>query len=115
YALDCLIYAAGFEVGTDYTRRAGYEVHGRSGMTLTEKWRDGATTFHGFHSRDFPNCFIVSIVQSGFSVNFPNMLDKQARHLAHTVPHPPTTASRASRRASGQRTTGCRPSSTSPG
>ena len=26
YELDCLIYATGFEVGTDYTRRAGYEV-----------------------------------------------------------------------------------------
>jgi cation diffusion facilitator CzcD-associated flavoprotein CzcO len=87
YPLDCLIYATGFEVGTDYTRRAGYEVHGRSGMTLTEKWRDGATTFHGFHSRDFPNCFIVSIVQSGFSVNFPHMLDEQARHLAYILRH----------------------------
>src|SRR4029453_17659484 len=81
-ALDCLIYAAGFEVGTDYTRRAGYEVHGRSGMTLTEKWRDGATTFHGFHSRGFPNCFTASIVQSGFSGNFPHMRDEQGRPRA---------------------------------
>src|SRR4029077_6093917 len=62
YALDCLIYATGFEVGTDYARRAGYEVHGRDGVTLTEKWRDGASTFQGFHSRGFPNCFIVSLV-----------------------------------------------------
>ena len=36
--VDCLIYATGFEVGTDYTRRAGYEVFGRDGVTLTEKW-----------------------------------------------------------------------------
>jgi cyclohexanone monooxygenase len=85
YPLDCLIYATGFEVGTDYTRRAGYEVHGAGGLTLTEKWRDGAATFHGFHSRGFPNCFIVSIVQSGFSVNFPHMLDEQARHLAYLL------------------------------
>ena len=26
YELDCLIFATGFEVGTDYTRRAGYEL-----------------------------------------------------------------------------------------
>ena len=26
YELDCLIYATGFEVGTDYTRRSGYEL-----------------------------------------------------------------------------------------
>ncbi|MDO9176457.1 MAG: NAD(P)/FAD-dependent oxidoreductase, partial [Actinomycetota bacterium] len=80
YPVDCLIYATGFEVGTDYARRAGYEVHGSDGLTLTEKWADGASTFHGFHSRGFPNCFIVSIVQSGFSVNFPHMLDEQAKH-----------------------------------
>ena len=35
YPVDCLIYATGFEVGTDYARRAGYEVHGRDGVTLT--------------------------------------------------------------------------------
>ena len=34
YELDCLIFATGFEVGTDYARRAGYEVRGRDGGTL---------------------------------------------------------------------------------
>src|SRR4029077_6951318 len=46
YELDCLIYATGFEVGTDYSRRAGYEIVGRDGLTLTSKWADGASTFH---------------------------------------------------------------------
>ena len=41
YELDCLIYATGFEVGTDYTRRSGYELYGRDGITLTEKWAQG--------------------------------------------------------------------------
>jgi cyclohexanone monooxygenase len=85
YELDCLVYATGFEVGTEYTRRAGYEVHGRDGVTLTEKWADGASTFHGFFSRGFPNCFIVSVVQSGFSANFPHMLDEQSKHLAYVL------------------------------
>ena len=85
YPVDCLIYATGFEVGTEYARRAGYEVRGKDGVTLTEKWADGAATFQGFHSRGFPNCFIVSVVQSGFSVNFPHMLDEQAKHLAYLV------------------------------
>ncbi len=87
YELDCLIYATGFEVGTEYARRAGYEVHGRDGVTLTEKWADGASTFHGFFSRGFPNCFIVSVVQSGFSANFPHMLDEQSKHLAYVLDH----------------------------
>jgi cyclohexanone monooxygenase len=87
YDVDCLIYATGFEVGTDYARRAGYQISGRGGLTLTEKWADGAATFHGLFSRGFPNCFVVSLVQSGFSVNFPHMLDEQAKHLAHLIAH----------------------------
>ncbi|MGB0113641.1 MAG: NAD(P)/FAD-dependent oxidoreductase [Ilumatobacteraceae bacterium] len=85
HEVDCLIYATGFEVGTDYTRRAGYELHGRDGMTLTEKWHDGASTLHGMHTRDFPNCFIFSNVQSGFTVNFPHMLNEQSKHLAYIL------------------------------
>jgi cyclohexanone monooxygenase len=87
YELDCIIYATGFEVGTDYTRRSGYELYGRDGLTLTEKWADGAATLHGMHSRGFPNCFIFSNVQSGFTVNFPHMIDEQARHCAYILEH----------------------------
>ena len=85
FEIDCLIYATGFEVGTDYTRRAGYELYGRDGLTLTEKWHDGASTLHGMHSRDFPNCFIFSLTQSGFTVNFPHMLNEQSKHLAYIL------------------------------
>ena len=85
YELDCLIYATGFEVGTDYTRRSGYEVFGRGGITLTEKWRNGASTLHGLHSRGFPNCFIISNTQSGFSANFPHMINEQSKHLGYIL------------------------------
>ena len=87
YELDCLIYATGFEVGTEYTRRAGYEVYGRDGLSLTDKWADGARTLHGFHAFGFPNCFIVSNIQSGFTVNFPHMLNEQSKHLAYVLKH----------------------------
>jgi cyclohexanone monooxygenase len=87
YELDCLIYATGFEVGTDYTRRSGYELYGRDGMTLTEKWSNGVATLHGMHSRGFPNVFIISNAQSGFTVNFPHMLNEQAKHLAYIAKH----------------------------
>ncbi|MFC3069888.1 flavin-containing monooxygenase [Phenylobacterium soli] len=85
YELDCLVYATGFEVGTDYTRRSGYEVYGKGGLTLTEKWRDGAATLHGLHSHGFPNCFIISNTQSGFSANFPHMINEQAKHLGYIL------------------------------
>ncbi|ODT86706.1 NAD(P)/FAD-dependent oxidoreductase [Phenylobacterium sp. SCN 70-31] len=87
YEVDCLIYATGFEVGTDYTRRSGYQLYGRDGITLTEKWKDGAASLHGFHVRGFPNCFVVSNVQSGFSANFPHMLNEQSKHIAYIVKH----------------------------
>jgi cyclohexanone monooxygenase len=85
YELDCIIYATGFEVGTDYTRRAGYDLVGRDGVTLSDKWADGVRTLHGMHSHGFPNCFIFQNTQSGFSVNFPHMLDEQAKHTAYIV------------------------------
>ena len=85
YAVDCLIFATGFEVGTDYSRRTGFEVIGRDGLTLTDKWRDGVRTFHGLHVHGFPNCFVESIAQSGFTVNFPYLIDVQARHVAWVI------------------------------
>lgn len=87
YEVDCLIYATGFEVGTDYTRRSGYELYGKGGKTLTQKWANGAETLHGLLTRDFPNCFIVSNVQSGFSANFPHMINEQSKHIAYVVKH----------------------------
>ena len=82
-------------MGTDYTRRSGYQVYGRDGMTLTEKWHDGVRTLHGLTSRGFPNNFIISNAQSGFTVNFPHMLNEQAKHLSHIVSHALTHEVRA--------------------
>jgi cyclohexanone monooxygenase len=87
YALDCLIYATGFEVGTDYSRRAGYPIVGRGGTSLTEKWAGGVTTLHGMFVRGFPNCFIMGPQQTGFTVNFPHMLNEQSKHIAYVVRH----------------------------
>jgi len=87
YELDCLIFATGFEVGTDYTRRAGYEISGRGGEQLTEKWKDGLRTLHGFQTHGFPNCFFMGITQGGFTANFPHMLDEQSTHIAYMVDH----------------------------
>ena len=87
YELDCIIYATGFEVGTSYTRRSGYELYGRGGQTLTEKWEEGVSTLHGLYSRGFPNCFIISNTQSGFTANFPHMINEQSKHIAYVLNH----------------------------
>jgi cation diffusion facilitator CzcD-associated flavoprotein CzcO len=59
YQLDCIIFASGFEVGTTYARRAGFETYGRDGEALGEHWREGMRTKHGMHVHGFPNLFVV--------------------------------------------------------
>jgi cation diffusion facilitator CzcD-associated flavoprotein CzcO len=85
YEVDCIIFATGFEVGTAYTRRAGYEIYGRGGQTLTEHWANGTRTLHGFYSHGFPNCFHLGILQNALTPNFPHMLDEQVRHIAEII------------------------------
>ncbi|MEH6542429.1 MAG: NAD(P)/FAD-dependent oxidoreductase [Porticoccaceae bacterium] len=85
YELDCLIFATGFEVGTGYTRQSGYDIVGRDDLALSQKWNEGLITFHGLHSRNFPNCYFMGMTQTGFTANFPHMLDEQARHLTHII------------------------------
>ena len=87
YEIDCLIYATGFEVGTAYTRRAGYDIAGRGGLTLSEKWEQGMRTLHGFQTRGFPNCFFMGVTQGGFTANFPHMLNEQSVHIAYLIGH----------------------------
>jgi cation diffusion facilitator CzcD-associated flavoprotein CzcO len=64
YELDCLIFASGFEVGTEYARRSGFETVGRGGRTLSEHWVDGMRTMHGIHMYGFPNLFVVGPSQA---------------------------------------------------
>ena len=85
YELDCLIYGTGFEVGTSYTRRSGYEVYGRDDLTLSEHWKEGTRTLHGMGSFGFPNLFIMNTSQGGFTANFPHLLDETAVHQAHII------------------------------
>jgi cyclohexanone monooxygenase len=85
YEVDCLIFASGFEVGTNWSRRAGFETIGRGGRRLGEKWGEGPRTFHGFQSRDFPNMFFMGITQTGLTPNNTQMLSEQAQHIAYVL------------------------------
>jgi cyclohexanone monooxygenase len=87
YKLDCLIYATGFEVGTDYTRRAGYDVVGSRGSSLSEYWQAGMRSVHGMHVHGFPNMFVLGHSQGGFTVNYPHLLEEASGHLCHVVRH----------------------------
>jgi len=85
YEVDCLVFATGFEVGTAYTQRAGFDITGRDGETLGETWGRQVATFHGFCSHGFKNLFHMGGVQSGVSPNFTELYNEQSRHVAYVI------------------------------
>ncbi|KAF2665466.1 FAD/NAD(P)-binding domain-containing protein [Microthyrium microscopicum] len=85
YELDCLVYGTGFEVWTPYSRRSGFEVYGKNGETMTEKWSDGVRTLHGLFMNNFPNLFIMTNAQSAFTANFVHAIGRQAEHIAWII------------------------------
>ena len=88
YELDCIIYASGFEVGTEFTRRWGYDVRGRDGELLSEHWADGMTSLHGIHVHGFPNMFVVSPTQAANLIsNIPHNLTEAGETIAAVLAH----------------------------
>lgn len=86
--LDCLIFASGFEVGTEHARRAGFETTGRDGVTLTDHWADGMQSLHGIHVREFPNLFIVGPTQGANLIsNITHNLVEAAATISTVVAH----------------------------
>jgi cation diffusion facilitator CzcD-associated flavoprotein CzcO len=85
YETDCLIYATGFELANEWSHKSGIEIYGRNGTTITDKWKEGAMTLHGWTSREFPNCLWVSIVQATLTPNFLHITSEQARHFAYVI------------------------------
>ena len=88
YEVDCIIYASGFEVGTEHKRRAGFDLTGRNGLKLSEAWADGMRTKHGLHIHGFPNAFIVQPTQGANLIsNVPHNLTDSGRTIATIVKH----------------------------
>jgi cation diffusion facilitator CzcD-associated flavoprotein CzcO len=88
YELDCLIYASGFEFGTAYTERAGFDPVGRGGVRLSERWASGMRTKHGIHVHDFPNLFMVQLSHgANLGSNVPHNLTEAGKTIAITIRH----------------------------
>jgi cyclohexanone monooxygenase len=85
HPVDCIIFASGFQIGGPLVRRLGYDVTGRDGLRLSEKWSKGISTLHGMQTRGFPNFFIVNTPQVGISSNQGHVLEVQSRHIAYLV------------------------------
>jgi cyclohexanone monooxygenase len=88
YPVDCIIYASGFEVGTEPTRRYGFDMAGRNGTRLSDYWSVGMRSMHGVHVHGFPNAFMVQLGQGGnFVANVPHNLNDAAKTVAAVVAH----------------------------
>jgi cyclohexanone monooxygenase len=88
YEVDCIIYASGFEVGTEYKRRAGFDVVGRDGLKLSDAWAEGMRTKHGVHVHGFPNLFFVQPTQGANLIsNVPHNLTEAGKTIGLIVKH----------------------------
>ena len=88
YDLDCLIFASGFEVGTAYARRAGFDLIGRDGRKLSDYWAQGMRSKHGIHVHGFPNAFFVQPTQGANLIsNVPHNLTDSGKTIAVLVKH----------------------------
>jgi len=88
YDLDVLIFASGFEVGTELSRRTGFEIVGRNGLTLSEKWSEGMETLHGMHVVDFPNLFLMQPSQAANLIsNITHNHVESSRNIASVIDH----------------------------
>jgi cation diffusion facilitator CzcD-associated flavoprotein CzcO len=88
YDVDCIIYATGFEAEmTPLQRRVGHDIVGRGGITLAEKWADGAASLFGMMSRGFPNMFVMPGPgqQSVVTVNYTQVAVLGAEFISGTV------------------------------
>ncbi len=88
YDLDCIIFASGFEVGTEASRRSGFETTGRHGLTLGKYWAEGMHSLHGIHVHGFPNLFVVGPSQGANLIsNITQNLTEAGATIATIIRH----------------------------
>jgi cyclohexanone monooxygenase len=86
YEVDCIIYASGFEITTEMSRRYSIDaIEGRDEIGLFDYWADGYQTLHGMTSRGFPNQFFTGFTQVGISANIAANYELQGEHIAYII------------------------------
>jgi cation diffusion facilitator CzcD-associated flavoprotein CzcO len=86
YAVDCMIFASGFEVTSDLDRRWGIDVvEGRGGKSIYQHWVDGPKTLHGMMTHGFPNQFYLGYIQGGLNASTTEQFGRQGYHVAYVI------------------------------
>jgi cation diffusion facilitator CzcD-associated flavoprotein CzcO len=88
YEVDCIVFASGFEVGTPFGERAGYDPVGREGVKLSQHWAQGMRTLHGIQVHGFPNMFLTQLGHGANLVsNVPHNFTETSEAIAAVVAH----------------------------
>ena len=88
YEVDCIIYGTGFQPElTPLFRRAGHDIVGRGGVSLADKWANGAASLFGMMSRGFPNLFVMPAPgqQAVVTVNYTQLAVLGARFVGGAI------------------------------
>jgi cation diffusion facilitator CzcD-associated flavoprotein CzcO len=85
YEVDCIIYATGYDFGTSYSSNARFDIIGKNGVKLSDKWGNGPRTLHGLYSNGFPNCYFLGLTQGTAGPNFTYIYDELSTQVATVV------------------------------
>lgn len=86
YELDLIVLATGFDVGAPPHKVGDYEVVGRDGLTMEQKWSNDLRTVHGTQFHGFPNFHVVGgTLQGTTAFNFTHTLQMQAEHAVAII------------------------------
>jgi len=86
YELDLIVLATGFDVGAPPHKVGDYEVVGRGGLTMEQKWSNDLRTVHGTQFHGFPNFHVVGGTMQGTTAfNFTHTLQMQAEHAVAII------------------------------
>src|SRR5262249_51533505 len=84
YPLDVIIFATGFDAVTGPYLR--FDITGRDGLRLADKWASGPCSYLGVSVSDFPNLFMVTGPGSTFG-NLPVAIEHDVDWIADLIDH----------------------------
>lgn len=88
YPLDIIVFATGYDAMTGTLLKL--DIRGRNGMTLREKWEDGAkvNTYLGLGIAGFPNFFTITGPQSpSVLTNVPTAIEQHVEWISDCLVH----------------------------
>jgi cation diffusion facilitator CzcD-associated flavoprotein CzcO len=84
YPLDVIVFATGFDAITGPYLR--FDIEGRNGITLADKWSTGPCSYLGAAVSGFPNLLMVTGPGSTFG-NFPVAIEHDVNWIAGLIQH----------------------------